>query len=69
MVRRRDLLRNFVLASFGMVGIAGCGGPDMGPPPKPLGKSRDESQKESELPFGLEHLQKKAKQKKKGGSK
>jgi len=57
MIRRRDALRDFFLApvgwglSLGMLSLAGCG-EDI-PPVAPLNKSKDESQRESELLPGI----------------
>jgi len=67
MMRRRDFLRDSILSPLGLsvalgaLAVAGCGGEYQGPPPIPLGKSKDDSQKESELPPGLEQLQPKKK--------
>jgi len=57
MIRRRDALRDFFLVpmgwglSLGMLSLTGCG--ETPSPYKPLGKSKDESQKESELLDGI----------------
>jgi len=58
MVQRRDFLRDYILAplgcglSLGLLALTGCG--EEKTPFAPLGKSKDETQKHSELPPGIE---------------
>jgi hypothetical protein len=58
MIRRREALRKLVLiplaagVSAGILSVAGCGGNE-GLPAIPLGKGKEESQRESELLPGI----------------